>query len=217
VASSDLDRSAVAAETTVATDGGAPSVAISPARKPRKIFFLLGVVLAIGLGIGLFTGVGTKGSPAQPVPGGAAPSFSLPALVGTGRVGTPADGGGNGRPAVVLFFASWCPPCHAELPALAAVYRQQHQPRNPLARVAVIGVDGLDPTGDARSFVRSSGVTFPVGDDGNGNVTEGLYFFTGDPEAVFISAGGTIVHIEHGPTTPQQLVTWERRLLKAKA
>jgi hypothetical protein len=43
-------------------------------------------------------------------------------------------------------------------------------------------------------------------------VTEGLYYFVGDPDAVFINGDGTIAHIVRGPITRAQLVTWERRL-----
>src|ERR1039458_2430434 len=77
---------------------------------------------------------------------------------------------------------------------------------------AVIGVDGNDPTGDALKFAHESGVTFPVAVDPYYQVTEGLYYFSGDPDAVFINGNGTIEHIVRGPITRSELVTWERRL-----
>ena len=182
------------------------AIARSPQR-PRTVFLVVGIVLATALGVGLFTSLGT---PKQVVPtvGAAAPAFSLPLLGGGGKVGTPANGGGDGKPAVLVFFASWCTPCQTEIPAIAAVYRHQAA----AGRVPVIGVDGNDPTGDALKFAHESGVTFPVAVDPYYQVTEGLYYFSGDPDAVFINGNGTIEHIVRGPITRSELVTWERRL-----
>jgi cytochrome c biogenesis protein CcmG, thiol:disulfide interchange protein DsbE len=206
-----------AAEFGVTADSEGPSP--SPldgskqrARRPRAIFFVVGVVLAAALGVGLFTSVGTKQASSRPVAGSSAPGFSLPNLTGQGTVGTPANGGGQGRAAVLLFFASWCTPCQSEIPDLAATYRTIRAAGGAPARVAVIGVDGSDPTAAARTFVSQSGVNFPVGADRSYAVTEGRYAFTGLPEAVFINASGSIVQIDYGPITGAELTTWVNRL-----
>jgi len=178
------------------------------------VFLLVGIVLAAGLGFGLFSTVGT-GQSGPPSQGSAAPSFSLPRLGGAGTVGTPEDGGGGGRPAVLVFFASWCSPCQAEMPAISTAYRNQQRHGGKLAQVAVIGVDTADPTAQALAFVRKSRVTFPVGADRAYDVTEGSYYFNGDPDAVFIDGNGTIVHITHGAITVAQLVFWENKLTAA--
>jgi len=91
---------------------------------------------------------------------------------------------------------------------IAAAFRSQPA----ASRVEVIGVDGMDPTGAALRFVHQSGVTFPVGADPDYRVTEGLYAFVGDPDAVFVDGNGTIVRIVHGAITASQLRRWERAL-----
>ena len=183
-------------------------------RRPRPIFLLVGVVLAVALGIGLFTGVGTgNGHGGRPESGDQVPSFSLPRLGAPGTVGVPADGGGGGRPAVLLFFASWCRPCQAEVPRIAATYRHQQQAGSKLAKVALIGVVGSDPTPTALRFLRTSGVTFSSGADRMFTVTEGLFYFTGLPESVFVNGDGTIAAVHYGQITATQFVAWQHRLL----
>lgn len=61
--------------------------------------------------------------------------------------------------------------------------------------------------------MHSSGVTFPVGADRRYTVTEGLFYFTGLPEAVFVNGDGSIAAIHYGALTPAQLVQWQQRLL----
>lgn len=175
----------------------------------------MGVVLAAALGVGLFSTLGTHGTTAAPQVGGAVPGFSLPRLQGTGTVGVPADGGGEGHPAILLFFASWCTPCQAEIPELAATYHHQQATHSKLARVALLGVDGNDPTANAVAFVKKSGVSFPVGADRHYDVTSGKFYFTALPEAVMVDGNGTIAAIHYGGLTSTELVHWQRRLLAA--
>src|ERR1700722_12766495 len=69
--------------------------------------------------------------------GSIAPSdFSLPRLTGSGRLSMASLL--RGRPAVINFFASWCPECAAELAAFAAVSHEE------ATRVSFVGVDTLE-------------------------------------------------------------------------
>jgi thiol-disulfide isomerase/thioredoxin len=189
-------------------------------RGPRKRFIVIGVVVAAALGVGLFTSLGTgqtssSGSGA-PHEGGPVPGFSAPNVgpAGGSQVSVPADGGSRGRPAVLLFFGNWCPSCHQELPPLAAAVSQEAASRSPLARIHVIGVDSEDSKSSAQSFIKSSGVTFPVAYDPDISITSGLFYFTGDPYAVFVRGSGTIDRIVRGDVlTPSSLVADERALI----
>jgi thiol-disulfide isomerase/thioredoxin len=193
------------------TDGG------PPVRTPRKRFILIG--LAIGILIivlvGLFTSLGTSSSSTSaPRAGGPVPSFTQQNIGPSGPAQVSVPSGRSGTPAVLLFFGNWCPDCHQELPPLAAAVEQQEHAGGALSRIRVIGVDSEDTLAAARSFVHSAGVTFPVAYDPQANVTSGLFYFTGDPYAVFVRGNGTIARIVRGAVlTPTSLTADERALI----
>ena len=211
------------------TDVTPPDAAPSPApeghgagqrvRPPRKRFILigLGIGLLIILLVGLLTSIGTSSTTTSaPRQGGPVPSFAGANLgpTGSSQVSVPGDGGGNGTPAVLLFFGAWCASCHQELPPLAAAVRQQDRAHGALARIRVIGVDSFDKTSTAKSFIQSTGVTFPVASDPGAGITSGLFYFDGDPYAVFVNGDGTIARIVRGAVlTPSSFTADERALI----
>jgi peroxiredoxin len=197
------------------TDPGTlESTPLAAPRKPRKVFLLVGVVLAVALGIGLFTNIGTSSSTnSAPHQGGPVPSFSSNNLNGSGAVDVSA-GGTNGTPTVVLFFGNWCQACHQELPPLAATVSHQKSAGGALSKIRVIGVDSEDYAGDAKGFIKSSGVTFPVAYDPNVDILSGDFYFRGDPNAVFIKADGTINKIVRGDNlSPASFTADEKALI----
>jgi peroxiredoxin len=182
-------------------------------RRPRKRFLLIGCCLAAALGIGLFT-TASSGPISQSAPqvGHPVPSFTTSLVRGPGTVSVAAESGG--APTVLLFFGNWCEDCHQELPPLAAAVRAQEARGGPLSRIKVIGVDSEDNLPQARSFVKSSGVTFPVAYDRDEDILAGDFFFDGDPNAVFVRSNGTIARIVNGDTlTPSSLTADEQALI----
>jgi peroxiredoxin len=126
----------------------------------------------------------------------------------------PGDGASSGIPVVLLFFGNWCPSCHQELPPLAAAVREQAKAGGALSHVRVIGVDSEDSVGKAKSFIKTAGVTFPVAYDSDASVLSGLFYFRGDPYAVFVNGDGTINKIVRGDgLTPSSFTADERALL----
>jgi peroxiredoxin len=204
--------------------GPAPAApgAVEPVRPPRKRFILigLGIGLLIILIVGLTTSIGSNPStPPAPRVGGPLPSFTRPNVGPSGatQVSVPGDGVGSGTPAVLLFFGNWCPSCHQELPPLAAAVRAQAKAGGALAHVRVIGVDSEDTVGKAKSFIKAAGVKFPVAYDSDASVLSGLFYFRGDPNAVFVDADGTIDKIVRGDgLTPSSFTADERALLAQK-
>ncbi len=195
-----------------------PSQGEGEARKPRKVFLVVGILLAVIIGIFLFTSLGTSNGSgttgSAPQVGASVPSFTSQNIGPVGGSSVAVSAGRGGRPTVLLFFGDWCPSCHQELPPLAAAVRSQDGAGGALAQIRVVGVDSLDKVGRAESFIHAKGVTFPVAYDPNANVTSGLFYFTGDPYAVFVRGDGTIDKIVGGDVlTPSSFTADERALI----
>ncbi len=151
------------------------------------------VALAVGLGavlvsVAIWQAVSTSPTADSstltgPV-GGSAPGFSLPSLSAPGTVLSPATF--RGRPLVINFWASWCVPCRTEMPLLERAFRSER------GKVAFLGIDSNDATGDARAFLAQVHVTYPAVSDPSATVatTYGLF---GLPTTVFISPSGKMV------------------------
>jgi peroxiredoxin len=200
-----------------APDAGSGAAAASaPApRKPRKVFLLLGTVVAVALGIGLFTSIGSGPSAGGAREGSPVPAFTRQNIgpVGARQVRVAADGGADGTPTVLLFFGNWCTACHQELPPLAAAVRAQDKAGGALSRIRVVGVDDLDSSSSAKAFIKATGVTFPVAYDPDASVTSGIFYFDGDPFAVFVNGDGTIDNIVRGDVLAPSTFTADERAL----
>ena len=121
-----------------------------------------------------------------------APGFTLPRLIGEGTLSLSSY---RGKVVLLNFWASWCVPCKEETPLLQRSWRRW-QGRG----VVFIGVNAKDFRGDARSFTRRYGVTYPNVYDGKGS-TLGRYGVTGFPETYFLDARGRVVRRIAGPVT----------------
>jgi cytochrome c biogenesis protein CcmG, thiol:disulfide interchange protein DsbE len=126
----------------------------------------------------------------------AAPAFSLPALAHSGP--QVALGGYRGQPLIVNFFASWCEACKKETPLLATFYRAER------GKVALVGLDENDVIGNATSFTRADGVSYPVGWDPQLSVAS-AYGVNALPQTFFLNARHQIVDRIFGAVTLAEL------------
>ncbi|MBN1640786.1 MAG: redoxin domain-containing protein [Anaerolineae bacterium] len=92
----------------------------------------------------------------------------------------------RGKVVVVNFWATWCPPCRTEMPALQEVYLA-HQERG--LEVLAVNMQEGDP--QAEAFVLANGLTFPVLTDPGGAVSA-RYRIASLPTTLFIDRQGLI-------------------------
>ncbi len=111
-----------------------------------------------------------------------APYFSLP-LLGGGQLVLEEH---VGQPIVINFWASWCPPCIQEAPALESAWRTYRS-----EDVLFVGVDIQDTEEDAVEYVRDLDITYPNGLDRDGRVTID-YGVIGLPVTFFVNRDGVI-------------------------
>lgn len=125
---------------------------------------------------------------------------------------TPATFGGilvglRGTPVVVNVWASWCPPCRAEMPLLqraAARYR---------GRVVFLGVASKDAKGAAAKFLDKVDVTYPNVFDASGEVRAQLGL-RGFPTTYLFDASGELRDAVVGGITEPRLAAQLADLLR---
>lgn len=87
--------------------------------------------------------------------------FAAPALQLTGLDGQPvALSDYRGQVVLVNNWATWCPPCKAEMPTLQAYYEAHRQ-----QGFVVIAIEAGEPVDQVQAFARDYGLTFPVWPD----------------------------------------------------
>ncbi|TMC85709.1 MAG: redoxin domain-containing protein [Chloroflexi bacterium] len=112
--------------------------------------------------------------------GGKAPPFTLPSTAGANV--SLADYAG--KPVVINFWATYCPPCKAEMPLLQKSVGSQ-------SGVRLVLIDEGDAPGAARSFLQSLGIRQAALLDSDLAVGRS-YGLSGLPMTVFVRSDGTI-------------------------
>ena len=93
----------------------------------------------------------------------------------------------RGKPVVINFWASWCPPCRIEASLIERTWRA-YKNRD----LVFIGVNIQDRKEDALSYMREFDITYPNGPDPTGEISID-YGVSGLPVTFFISGQGEVV------------------------
>lgn len=122
-----------------------------------------------------------------------APDFILPTLAGQPISSTDY----RGKTLVLNFWASWCPPCRAEMPDLQAL----HDERVATDDLVVLGVNFLaeDTLEAAAGFVDEFALTLPVVTDLQDGSVAQRYGVRGLPATFFINRDGILKKMNRGP------------------
>ncbi|KYG89249.1 TlpA disulfide reductase family protein [Metasolibacillus sp. FSL H7-0170] len=142
-------------------------------------------IIAIAIIIVVFNVANTMGKKDKRENAEQAADFSLETIDGS----TISLSDYKGQKVILNFWATWCPPCKAEMPHL-----QNFHENNEDGDVTVLAVNltASDSVSNAESFVDGYGLTFPVLLDIDGEVGQ-LYEVITIPTTFFIDEDGNII------------------------
>ncbi len=175
--------------------------------KVQKILLIVfGVLVIIGVAAALFANSQAPSlSPTQVIPGTPKPAPDFMLKLFSGQTITLKDFAGK-KPVVINFWASWCPPCRQEAPALAKVSRMYE------GRVEFIGVVINDTEANALAFMKEFGISYDNGIDQD-NIAR-KYRITGIPETFWIDKQGQLVGHWIGAIDEANLASRTQKLLR---
>lgn len=140
----------------------------------------------------------TQGDIPAPQVGFQAPDFELETFAGDRYLLSDL----RGKPVLINFWASWCPPCRSEMPAIQKVYDEFRD-----QGFVVLGVNSThqDNLGDAITFTQIRKLTFPILLDRDGSVGN-LYEVRALPSTFFVDSNGIIQDVVVGGPIAEALL-----------
>jgi peroxiredoxin len=126
--------------------------------------------------------------PPAPQVGFAAPDFTLETHAGDSVSLAEL----RGQVVLVNFWATWCPPCRAEMPAIQQVYQAYRD-----QGFTVLAVDVQENQAQVAAFVAERELSFPVLMDADGSVSA-RYQVRAMPSTFFVDQEGIIQEVTLG-------------------
>lgn len=132
--------------------------------------------------------------------GAKAPDFELKTLAGE----TVKLSNLRGKKVMLNFWATWCPPCKAEMPAMEQLSKQTEKD------VVILAVN-IDPQLDVQGFIDENKITFPIPLDTDDKVNE-TYQVLSIPTTYFIDSKGIIQNKYTGSMTLDVMKDFTKKL-----
>lgn len=179
------------------------SVTYARRQNKSKTWLYVNIAIAIMLivgGIAVLFWMGEQESEkSAPAPstkiGAIAPDFQLPSLGGE----TVALSDYQGQVILVNTWATWCPPCKAEMPAIDEFYKT-HQNEG----FVVLAINSQEDAATVQRFINTQGFTFSVLLDTQARVIN-QYKVRGLPTSFVIDRDGIVRYVHTGAITQRQL------------
>jgi peroxiredoxin len=144
------------------------------------------------------SGISSLGTTAAPQQGFLAPDFELTTT--TGKTIRLSDL--RGQAVLVNLWATWCPPCRAEMPAIEKVYNEYNSQG---LVVLAINMTYQDDPSAVMPFVEEHGLTFPILLDETGDMADD-YQLRSLPSSYFIGRDGIINEVVIGGPMSEALL-----------
>ncbi len=127
----------------------------------------------------------------------AAPDFTLPDYIGK-QVNLLTVAHAH-KLTIVNFWASWCPPCRAEMPDLAVAYNKYKS-----IGLEILGVNRQEDATQVQQYAKDGGFTWPLLLTTNDNV---MISYRGGslPNTYFVNDKGIIIHVVRGAMNDHEL------------
>jgi cytochrome c biogenesis protein CcmG/thiol:disulfide interchange protein DsbE len=173
----------------------------------RRGLSLVSIVLLVGVAVvvivvGVALARQLQGQPTS----GPAPDFTVTTFDGeTIRLSDL-----RGRPVVVNFWASWCPPCREEAPLFQSLWERYRD-----QGVVFLGIAYVDNEQNSLAFMDEFGITYPNAPDVGTYISKEQYLITGVPETFVIDQDGNVADFFLYLEDEAQLSTTLDRLLQA--
>ena len=170
-------------------------------RKITQVVILIGILLLGGYAVGtsLFK------SDEKPKIGGRPPAFENVADV-EGNLHSLADY--RGRPVIINFWGTFCPPCVAEMPAIERQY-QKYKDQG----LVVLAINLSEDDITVRDFLKRFNLSYTILRDRN-RMIERKYALRSYPTTFFIGRDGRIMAIESGGLTDEEIEQYILKLLE---
>jgi thiol-disulfide isomerase/thioredoxin len=113
----------------------------------------------------------------------------------------------RGKPLVLNFWATWCPPCVREMPALDRFYREHSAKGWQVLGLAADSVEAV------RKFLAVTPVAFPIGLTGFAGIELSQRLGNGSgglPFTVVFGRDGRVLHRHTGEAEDEQLAAWAK-------
>lgn len=121
----------------------------------------------------------------------------------------------KGKVVFINFWATWCPPCKAELPDIEELYNEYNLNKDEVVILGIVNPDGQDVSEvEIKDFIDENGYTFPILFDETGEVLD-YFAISAFPTTFMVDKNGEIYGYVTGQMTKDIMINIINQTLDA--